>query len=211
MDFNKTNNKVRDYLISNSFIINLDNFDLHRFSEECVYSKISTLTKKQHQLLVLLIEKYPEHCSKELIKERLWPNYNISPESIPQLVIKTRSALNDIEKSIIINTIGEGYKLAKVDIFNKNIKGENENLSPKKTRKLYLVNFILDITMVLSTFFIIKSTYEHVKINYFLFNLKHSTEIKITNNVTTSNLITFTNRSNTCIFNKSTMELSCVK
>ncbi|OLQ86841.1 hypothetical protein BIY21_17740 [Vibrio ponticus] len=58
-----------------------------------------------------LLDASPKTLSKEDIIEKVWDSRHISPESLPQLIIRTRQALGDSKKTVLINEPGIGYKL----------------------------------------------------------------------------------------------------
>ncbi|MBE1274314.1 winged helix-turn-helix domain-containing protein [Enterovibrio baiacu] len=74
-------------------------------------SGIKRLTRKQQDLLCCLTDAYPNAASKQDIVMNVWGNEFISAESLPQLINRTRAALNDKNKSIIVNIPGVGYAL----------------------------------------------------------------------------------------------------
>lgn len=74
-------------------------------------SEIKRLTKKQQALLHCLYQVSPAPLSKQDIIRAVWGNDFISAESLPQLINRTRLALNDKEKNLIVNHPGEGYSL----------------------------------------------------------------------------------------------------
>ena len=66
-------------------------------------------------ILNLLIQEYPLVCKNENIKNILWGTQWISNESIPQLIKRTRVAIKDIDRDVIENIKGNGYKINKVE------------------------------------------------------------------------------------------------
>nr|WP_086938274.1 winged helix-turn-helix domain-containing protein [Thaumasiovibrio occultus] len=71
-----------------------------------------TLTPKQLRLLICLYEAYPDVASREHIVDYVWESKPISVESLPQLISRTRVALDDYAKRILVNEPGVGYSLA---------------------------------------------------------------------------------------------------
>ncbi|CZF78586.1 invasion protein regulator [Grimontia celer] len=69
------------------------------------------LTKKQQALLLCLLNEEAKPLSREKIISTVWGNQHISPESLPQLINRTRAILGDEEKRIIENHPGIGYSL----------------------------------------------------------------------------------------------------
>ncbi|WP_161987118.1 winged helix-turn-helix domain-containing protein [Vibrio ponticus] len=69
------------------------------------------LTPKQYQLLKCLYDAYPNVLKKEQIVEEVWCNTFTSSESLPQLIIRTRQAIGDSTKQILVNQPGIGYSL----------------------------------------------------------------------------------------------------
>lgn len=73
------------------------------------------LSEKQAMLLQLLVRNYPNNTTRQEIMAELWPNGFISPESVNQIINKTRKAIRDIEKDKIVNDPGKGYRLGALD------------------------------------------------------------------------------------------------
>ncbi len=74
-------------------------------------SKSTVLTPKQYQLLKCLYDAYPETVQNDQIIESVWGSKHTSPESLPQLIIRTRQAIGDVDKTILVNEPGVGYSL----------------------------------------------------------------------------------------------------
>lgn len=74
-------------------------------------SKSTVLTPKQYQLLKCLYDAYPDTVQNDQIIESVWGSKHTSPESLPQLIIRTRQAIGDVDKSILVNEPGVGYSL----------------------------------------------------------------------------------------------------
>ncbi|NLS11812.1 hypothetical protein HGP28_02770 [Vibrio sp. SM6] len=118
------------------------------FSESLVIKSLGqreNLKKNQILLLKTLINAYPEIVSVDDIKEQVWGHTFISNESVTQLIKKTRTSIDDQEKTVIINHKGEGYSISSVTeqdetnqqesaaLLNQSVtkgdRGENNNLS----------------------------------------------------------------------------------
>ncbi|MCL1037500.1 winged helix-turn-helix domain-containing protein [Shewanella submarina] len=69
------------------------------------------LTNKQQLLLKALMEAHPNILSYEELTREVWFGRVMSPESLPQLINRTRTALGDSDKGIIVNHPGSGYSL----------------------------------------------------------------------------------------------------
>ncbi|MCL2914171.1 winged helix-turn-helix domain-containing protein [Shewanella corallii] len=69
------------------------------------------LTNKQQLLLKALMEAHPNILSYEELTREVWLGRVMSPESLPQLINRTRTALGDSDKGIIVNHPGSGYEL----------------------------------------------------------------------------------------------------
>lgn len=74
-------------------------------------AELVKLTSKQKALLQCLIDAYPKVIDKNDIIEAIWGSHAISPESLPQLINRTRIAIGDSDKSVIINHPGTGYSI----------------------------------------------------------------------------------------------------
>jgi len=74
------------------------------------------LDPKMIKLLILLIESYPNHVSKEHLTQQLWPDTSVSDWSLSKLVSDTRKLLESEGQSLIKTLRGQGYVFAvKVD------------------------------------------------------------------------------------------------
>ncbi|WP_277986737.1 winged helix-turn-helix domain-containing protein [Aliivibrio finisterrensis] len=69
-------------------------------------------------ILNLLIKEYPLVCNNEYIKNELWGTQWISNESIPQLIKRTRVAIQDSEREVIENVKGTGYKINNLQVID---------------------------------------------------------------------------------------------
>ncbi|WP_051202126.1 winged helix-turn-helix domain-containing protein [Ferrimonas senticii] len=74
--------------------------------------EVGKLTNKQQVLLKCLLSACPNPIRNELLASEVWQGRKMSPESLPQLINRTRCALADDDKSIIVNHPGEGYTLS---------------------------------------------------------------------------------------------------
>ncbi|MGI9915850.1 winged helix-turn-helix domain-containing protein [Vibrio owensii] len=70
-----------------------------------------TLTPKQHLLLLSLYNAHPKVLQRNEIINYVWESKPTSPESLPQLVNRTRIVLEDNNKDILVNEPGVGYSL----------------------------------------------------------------------------------------------------
>ncbi|WP_199482307.1 winged helix-turn-helix domain-containing protein [Vibrio owensii] len=70
-----------------------------------------TLTPKQHLLLLSLYNAHPKVLQRNEIINYVWESKPTSPESLPQLVNRTRIVLEDNDKDILVNEPGVGYSL----------------------------------------------------------------------------------------------------
>ncbi|WP_052442007.1 winged helix-turn-helix domain-containing protein [Vibrio hyugaensis] len=70
-----------------------------------------TLTPKQHLLLLSLYNAHPKVLRRHEIINYVWESKPTSPESLPQLVNRTRIVLEDNNKDILVNEPGVGYSL----------------------------------------------------------------------------------------------------
>lgn len=70
-----------------------------------------TLTPKQHLLLLSLYNAHPKVLQRNEIINYVWESKPTSPESLPQLVNRTRIVLEDNNKNILVNEPGVGYSL----------------------------------------------------------------------------------------------------
>lgn len=217
MTIQKIITEINDvYLIDESFVLNPDSQKIIKNIDENGrdFGDIP-ITHKQYQLLCLLINEYPSFCSKQKISETLWPGYTISPESIPQLIIKTRASLKDSNKTIIINTSGKGYKLNKVSSYNQMTTTKCSPILTKKTR----FNVIRTADLVLNAFVILSTLFLFVKsINFlYIYKLKETINnseykglIKKSDD-DINDLIIFNDLNKVCSINKITKDTSCVK
>ncbi|MGF1688547.1 winged helix-turn-helix domain-containing protein [Photobacterium japonica] len=78
---------------------------------EGMSDKNITLTHKQHLLLTCLVNAHPTILNHKEIIQSVWLSKPTSSESLPQLISRTRNALQDKDKSILENVPGQGYKL----------------------------------------------------------------------------------------------------
>ena len=64
-------------------------------------------------LLIELVEHYPQHCDKDLLLEKLWPETVVSDWSVSKLVSDTRHLFkkHGYEHEIIQTVRGRGYRL----------------------------------------------------------------------------------------------------
>ncbi|MGF1868091.1 winged helix-turn-helix domain-containing protein [Enterovibrio norvegicus] len=69
------------------------------------------LTPKQFRLLKCLHDAHPNVLQREQIIDYVWESKPTSAESLPQLINRTRHALGDKDKSILVNAPGYGYYL----------------------------------------------------------------------------------------------------
>ena len=76
-----------------------------------IHGEVKRLTNKQQALILCLFEAYPSPLSKQDIILSVWGNEHLSAESLPQLISRTRQALEDTQKSLIVNHPGQGYSL----------------------------------------------------------------------------------------------------
>ncbi|PSV21256.1 hypothetical protein C0W44_08610 [Photobacterium leiognathi subsp. mandapamensis] len=79
-------------------------------TDQSITSEVKRLTNKQQLLLCQLYDAYPHCLTKEQLITAIW-NSNISPESLPQLINRTRKTLNDKDKDIIKYRSNVGYSL----------------------------------------------------------------------------------------------------
>ncbi|WP_114764611.1 winged helix-turn-helix domain-containing protein [Vibrio rhodolitus] len=70
-----------------------------------------SLTPKQFRLLHCLFHAHPNVLQRQEIVDFVWESKPTSPESLPQLINRTRSALEDSNKNILVNQPGIGYSL----------------------------------------------------------------------------------------------------
>ncbi len=70
-----------------------------------------TITPKQFRLLQCLYQAHPEVLQRKDIVDFVWESKPTSPESLPQLINRTRIVLEDTEKDILVNVPGVGYSL----------------------------------------------------------------------------------------------------
>ncbi|BCN25764.1 winged helix-turn-helix domain-containing protein [Vibrio alfacsensis] len=70
-----------------------------------------TLTPKQHRLLLSLYNASPNILQRHEIINFVWESKPTCPESLPQLINRTRLALEDNNKEILVNEPGVGYSL----------------------------------------------------------------------------------------------------
>ena len=78
------------------------------------------LTDKQLSLIRLLYDNCDNEndgfVSRAHLISKLWIRGSISPESVSQIINRTRTALKDTDKALILNEVGMGYKLASFDV-----------------------------------------------------------------------------------------------
>ncbi|MCL2915832.1 winged helix-turn-helix domain-containing protein [Shewanella corallii] len=137
------------------FYWNLNSGELFTDSKENPFGRKDgiKLTCKQQKLLEALFNSYPEVLCKDDLVEKIWGGRIMSPESLPQLINRTRSVLQDSDKSIIFNQPGEGYLLRfeEVSLEPVNTKEQNAHVSfrlPKTKLKWGAVCFLLALTIV---------------------------------------------------------------
>lgn len=126
------------------------------------------LTQKQWELLHCLYNPSKEPVSKEKIINTIWPSQAISPESLPQIINKTRKSIYDSEKNVIQHLRNVGYILNhsaylntnsipvetelidEKDKLEQNIKKSNSLLKEKtKLAIYYSLIFFLTISSIL--------------------------------------------------------------
>lgn len=105
-----TNNTT---LILGSFIWDTESKRLERDQKDFPPSdrKEITLTPKQFRLLQCLYKASPHVLQRKEIVDFVWESKPTSPESLPQLIHRTRIVLEDCDKSILVNEPGVGYSL----------------------------------------------------------------------------------------------------
>lgn len=114
--------------------------------------------------------------------------------------------LHNLDKFILVNIVGKGF-LKRLRLLI--VKMTAVMLHQKKAWKLREVT--LNVILMMATLLLINNAYDFVKFNSFISNLEWSSEVKIVQYGDKSNLVDFTYRSTFCVFNKSTLDLNCVK
>lgn len=84
---------------------------LQKSDVDDTFQGVSSLTKKQYDLLYCLVDAHPAVVDKDTIVAYVWKTKHISSESLPQLINRTRQVLGDHNKSILVNEPGIGYRL----------------------------------------------------------------------------------------------------
>ena len=99
-------------LILGNFIWKVESRQLKRIANNQPSDKESiSLTPKQHRLLKYLFDAHPQVRQNHQIIEYVWESKPTSSESLPQLINRTRQAIEDWDKTILINEPGVGYSL----------------------------------------------------------------------------------------------------
>ncbi|WP_240671667.1 winged helix-turn-helix domain-containing protein [Enterovibrio baiacu] len=80
-------------------------------SESTDSKKQIILTLKQYQLLKCLYDAHPKTLTNDQIIENVWGSKHTSAESLPQLINRTRHAIEDDTKRILVNAPSVGYSL----------------------------------------------------------------------------------------------------
>ncbi|WP_083628787.1 winged helix-turn-helix domain-containing protein [Vibrio panuliri] len=101
----------------------------HKTNTDSTFQGVSSLTKKQYDLLCCLIDAHPAVVDKETIVENVWETKHISSESLPQLINRTRQVLGDHDKNILVNEPGKGYRLNFTTLETENINDESKEMS----------------------------------------------------------------------------------
>ncbi|WP_162062833.1 winged helix-turn-helix domain-containing protein [Vibrio taketomensis] len=136
---------------------------------EKALNKTRFLTPKQYQLLKCLYDAHPNVLQKEEIIARVWGTTHTSPESLPQLIIRTRQAIGDSNKKILVNELGVGYSLHFEVIADEVI---HDSICPEKHKsdgqikrkpKATLWHLTVGLLLALTAY----NTYEAVKAIYF--------------------------------------------
>lgn len=103
-----------------------------------------TLSEKQATLLKLFVRNYPANTTRQEIMAELWPNGFISPESVNQIINKTRKAIRDIHKDKIVNDPGKGYRLGALEFLALAESADSSHETNEPT--LYSVDESADIS-----------------------------------------------------------------
>ncbi|WP_194436060.1 winged helix-turn-helix domain-containing protein [Vibrio fluminensis] len=100
-------------LIIGGFTWDVESRKLERIQSDTTgyNSKEVTLTPKQFRLLHCLYHAHPSILQRSEIVDFVWESKPTSPESLPQLINRTRLALGDTNKDILVNEPGVGYTL----------------------------------------------------------------------------------------------------
>ncbi|WP_194436058.1 winged helix-turn-helix domain-containing protein [Vibrio fluminensis] len=98
-------------IILGDLIWEVESKELKKVDGDAANEVAVVLTPKQYQLLKCLYDAYPNVLKKEEIVGEVWSNTFTSPESLPQLIIRTRQAIGDTTKQILVNQPGVGYSL----------------------------------------------------------------------------------------------------
>lgn len=116
------------------FIWQIESRELKKKSTAESAEEVVVLTPKQYQLLRCLYDAYPEIIDKEEIVEKVWGGRVTSPESLPQLIIRTRQTIRDEKKQILINEPGVGYSLKFSHLEANSLELDNSHLKPIQPR-----------------------------------------------------------------------------
>lgn len=92
-----------------------------------------TLTPKQHRLLLSLYNAHPKILQRDEIVDFVWESKPTSPESLPQLINRTRIVLKDSNKSILVNEPGVGYSLNFTILNEQEVEGVEQQLIVEST------------------------------------------------------------------------------
>lgn len=76
-----------------------------------VRHQLVDLQPRVWHLLVLLLNRPGEVCSKEQLLESLWPGVAVSEGSLTNCIAKLRCALEDSERRVVLTAHGLGYRL----------------------------------------------------------------------------------------------------
>ncbi|ROV60297.1 helix-turn-helix domain-containing protein [Vibrio ponticus] len=100
-------------LIIGGFTWDVESRKLERIASEKTghNSKEVSLTPKQFRLLQCLYHAHPSVLQRNEIVDFVWESKPTSPESLPQLINRTRIVLGDTNKDILVNEPGVGYSL----------------------------------------------------------------------------------------------------
>ncbi|OLQ91020.1 hypothetical protein BIY22_18875 [Vibrio panuliri] len=175
-----------------------------------------TITPKQLRLLQCLYKAHPEVLQRKDIVDFVWESKPTSPESLPQLINRTRIVLEDSNKDILVNEPGVGYSLNFKQSDNDNLTSINEQTIPnelfppsREKRKEHTLLSKLVIPVCLGvTFWNLWSTAEAVYYaNQFkkVFQAVPYPHMKPLDD----NRIFIVIDDNECIYNKSTQILKC--
>ncbi|OLQ94589.1 hypothetical protein BIY21_08275 [Vibrio ponticus] len=126
------------------------------------------LTNKQIALLSCLVNACPNPLTHTEIVKQVWGNEYISPESLPQLINRTRKTIGDTEKTILKNILNVGYTIdvqvnAPKTPELENQKEIKESLPPSErsgTNFKTLVKLIIVVLMVVITSFNLLNFYD---------------------------------------------------